>query len=372
MKMMRLVIGICITVCFVGVALQAEDNPGTKTAIGESMTPKTKAFPKLTISERTEQPLLKAEKPWENMSLNVMNVIHDAQGWRMWYAAYDHTYKDDNDAFLCYATSEDGVHWKRPSLGLVEYGGNKNNNILIAGRAIGGLHGQNVFIDENAPEKERYRMVFVRGETLPGKEFGWYVHGATSADGLRWNVLPELLLPQNSDTQTVCFFDRDRYRLYARMWTGPGVFNGKRVVGYSESRTFGSFPDPVQILATDEQDSKDLQFYNSAITKLQDDLYVMFPSGFDTVTNLVSPFMAVSHDGKNFTRLDRKPILPLGKPGSFDSKSIYVSPNAVPGEKPNTWWVYYLGYNIGHDVDKPKYTGGFGRFLLTVEDSPKP
>jgi hypothetical protein len=31
-----------------------------------------------------------------------------------------------------------------------------------------------------------------------------------------------------------------------------------------------------------------------------------------------------------------------------------------------TRWFYYGGYDIGHD-GKPKYSGGYGRFLLTVE-----
>jgi hypothetical protein len=38
-------------------------------------------------------------------------------------------------------------------------------------------------------------------------------------------------------------------------------------------------------------------------------------------------------------------------------------PGAVPGDKPGTWWMYYIGLNIGHD-GKQNRAGGYGRFLL--------
>jgi hypothetical protein len=324
-------------------------------------------MPRFTISQRTVKPLLKAERPYEDMELNGTTVLRVDGQWRMWYGAYDHAYRDDNDGYVCYATSRDGVRWERPSLGLVDYGGNKNNNILMDGRKAGGMGaGTTVFLDGKAPAEERYKMVFARGENLPGSGFGWYVYGATSPDGIHWQMLPAPLLSKNSDTQTVCFRDGDLYRMYVRMWS-EGVFQGLRTVGYSESRTFGNFPDPVQILAPDALDPKDMHFYNSAATKLKKHLYVMFPSGFYTGDQTVRPHLAVSRDGKTFERASHDVALPLGAQGTFDSKAIYVSPGAIPGDKPNTYWFYYDGYDIGHN-GKPKYSGGTGRFLLTVEE----
>lgn len=46
----------------------------------------------------------------------------------MWYEAYDHNYRSDGDGYLCYSRSSDGVKWEKPNMGLVEYGGNTNNN----------------------------------------------------------------------------------------------------------------------------------------------------------------------------------------------------------------------------------------------------
>ena len=320
-----------------------------------------KPLPTFAISQRTTQPLLESEMPWESRYMNYFNVIRDATGWHMWYHAYDQSYTDNNDAYLCYAFSKDGVAYTRPELGLVEYAGSKNNNILIDGRATGGLHGGTVFLDPQAPQAERYKLVFTRGEQLDGS-LAWVVRGAVSADGLRWQMLPEPLLEKNSDTQTVCFRDGDVYRLYTRMWSGD-FFTGKRQVGYCESRTFSAFPDPEVIFAATPQDPADLHFYNSAATKLRDDLYVIFPSAFFTGDQTVRPYLAASRDGRRFERVGSQEFLALGAKDSFDSKSIYVVPGAVPGDKPGTWWMYYIGLNIGHD-GKQNRAGGYGRFLL--------
>ena len=322
--------------------------------------------PKFTISQRTVEPLLKAERPYEDLEVSMGTVLRVDGQWRMWYDAFDHTYHNDNDAYFCYATSRDGVHWERPNLGLVEYGGSKDNNILNDGPKAGGMSGATIFLDEKAPAEGRYKYVLARGKKMPGSGFGWYVYGATSPDGIHWQMPPVPLLMKNSDTQTVVIRDGDLYRMYVRMWS-EGVFKGKRTVGYCESRTFGNFPDPVQILAPDALDPKDMHFYNSAATKLQEDLYVMFPSGFYTGDQTVRPHLAVSRDGKTFERVSRDVALPLGAAGTFDSKSIYVMPGAIPGDKPNTYWFYYAGYDIGHNGE-PKYSGGYGRFLLTVEE----
>jgi hypothetical protein len=148
------------------------------------------------------------------------------------------------------------------------------------------------------------------------------------------------------------------------MWTAAN-FSGKRVVGYSESRTFGDFPDPKVILAPDGQDPPDLHFYNPAVAKLRDGLYAMFPSAFHTGDDTVRPHLAISSDGQHFER--REEFVPMGK--GFDGKSVYVGPGAVPAEKPNEYWLYYVGSDLGHDAgtkDKAKYAGGVGRFRIAV------
>ncbi len=313
----------------------------------------------LKFEQKTDRPLLVGERSYEDRSMGYVNVIREGNIWRLWYETVDHTYKTDADIYLCYAESSDGVRWERPNLGLIEHDGSRKNNILIT-PATGGGHGHTVFVDPQAPANERYKIVISRW----AEKLGWVLFGGASPDGLNWTIYDESIFKLNTDTQTVCFRDGDIYRMYVRMWT-EGVFAGKRIVGYTESKDFRRFPNPVEILAPDGQDLPEIQFYNSAATKLKDDLYVMFPSAFDTKKDMVTVHAAWSRDGKKFQRIGRDTVLANGT--GFDSLGMYVGPGAVPGPKKDSWWFYYVGTSAHHDHPDPARTnGGLGRFLVTL------
>lgn len=321
------------------------------------------APPRFQIHDRSKTPLIRSDKPWEDYCVNGATVLREGNRWRMWYGAYDHAYKRDDDACLCYAESADGLHWTKADLGLVDYHGNKNNNILISGPQVGGYAFSTVFLDPTAKAEEKYKMIWQRFHD----KGAWLVYGGTSADGIHWNLLPEPLSRKNSDTTTVCIPDGGKYRLYTRLWR-DGDFRGPRVVGYTKSNHFGGFPEPVEIFSHDAQDPEGMQFYTSAATKLFDGLYVMFPAAFYTKNQTVRSHLAWSRDGVHFTRYGREPVIDLGP--SFDKMGVYVAPGAVPAEKPHSWWFFYQGTQAEHDASNPASThadGGIGRFLLTLE-----
>jgi len=319
------------------------------------------AAPKLTIEARTKDPLLVADQPHEDYCIGYCSVVREAGRWRLWYEAYDHTYRNDADGYLCYAESRDGVHWEKPNLSLVEVNGSRDNNVLISGRETGGIHGHNVFLDPAAPPADRYKIVFTRW--LEGK---WQVFGGASADGLYWRLSDAPLLAHNSDTQNVCFRDGDVYRLYVRQWSQPS-FGGKRIVGYTSSPAFRSFPDPETILRPSSLDPDNLHFYNSGATRLGEGLYLMLPSAFYTGEDVLRVHAAWSTDGRAFQRLGREPLLDAGE--GFDSMGLYIAPGAIPADEPGAYWFYYVGTSMGHDQSvssKTRSMGGIGRFLLKV------
>ena len=55
------------------------------------------------------------------------SVIRIGGEFRMWYIGRGDV---DRHPRVCYAVSQDGMHWEKPSLGLVEYNGNTNNNLV--------------------------------------------------------------------------------------------------------------------------------------------------------------------------------------------------------------------------------------------------
>ena len=82
---------------------------------------------------------------------------------------------------LCYATSADGMHWDKPALGLVEFNGSTQNNIVDF--AATRLACAVLYEPEDSDPSHRFKMVYqarAEGQSC--------FRTAFSADGLRWNL----------------------------------------------------------------------------------------------------------------------------------------------------------------------------------------
>ncbi len=87
--------------------------------------------------------VLEFDRPWEGNTSWQLTVFKDGDLFRMYYMGRtDPTYarkaglrQDEkltpaHPNFLCYAESRDGIHWTRPNLGLYEFDGSTENNIV--------------------------------------------------------------------------------------------------------------------------------------------------------------------------------------------------------------------------------------------------
>jgi len=97
-----------------------------------------------------------------------------------------------------YAESQDGLHWIKPNLGLVEYGGNKNNNLILTDPAPLGFVNLKVLADPDDPNPERRYKIsthvyFRHNNTRLGT-----LAPFASADGLRWKLLTKAT-PRNAE-----------------------------------------------------------------------------------------------------------------------------------------------------------------------------
>lgn len=124
------------------------------------------------------------------------SIIRENDTFRMWYIAIDHeaiqsvanrtAYKG---CMAAYAESDDGIHWVKPELGLVEYRGSKQNNLVlidppdVTGLTLVILHEP----DDPDPDR-RYKMMHqIRWEEAPA--YGWTTSVPLfSADGFRWTL----------------------------------------------------------------------------------------------------------------------------------------------------------------------------------------
>lgn len=288
-------------------------------------------------------PLIVPERPWEEFINVYCTLLEIDGGFRLYYET--HVRKEDGDtddlrAMLAVAESRDGVTWEKPSLGILNFRGTTDNNLVYGlDAALGrGAHGATVFVDPSAPPEARYKLVHM------GREDGRYrVFGATSPDGLRWTAMRKPLLDSYiSDTQTVVRFDerRGRYIGYFRGWThqphAPG-FHGRRAISYAETEDFAHWPTPEIIVAPEAADDPGTDIYTNSYTPWPGtgDAHLMFPAYYVRALDILEVHLLSSRDGMRWERPLRAPVIGAGEPGSGREGGVYAGCGLVairPGE----------------------------------------
>lgn len=182
---------------------------------------------------------LRFDNPWEGGFSGYTTVVRDGDLFRMYYRGLPAA-GDEQGAVTCYAESRDGLRWKKPSLGLVEYRGKRENNIILSDDPVT-THNFSPFLDTRpgVPASERYKAV--AGDATTG------LMGYISHDGLRWSRLQAQPLIREGmfDSQNVAFWwDAESvYVCYFRTWTGKG-YTGFRTISRSTSKDFRTWMPP--------------------------------------------------------------------------------------------------------------------------------
>ena len=165
-------------------------------------------------------PVVIMDKPWEAEGIGAYSTaFREPDGrFRLWYdALLSSGLPHEGARRLCYAESEDGIHWEKSPLGLVPFRGSTENNIVAPHHERQSMQGATVFRDERAPSAERYKLwskfLPTDEERANGARGGlWAMH---SADGIHWQPYPGQPSPPNQscDTQNMFFWD-DSLQLY--------------------------------------------------------------------------------------------------------------------------------------------------------------
>lgn len=327
---------------------------------------------------------IKPEGPWERGGIGpYSSVLHDGVKYHMWYHAMDSLQWDTGhtNGSICYATSRDGIQWEKPDIGLIEYEGNRRNNIVFGHGANGVRFGQDggmVFLDPNAPTDERFRLVCRFG--LEGEGLRIY----SSGDGVRWKLThPSVITARpeakghHLDSQNVIFWDevRKKYIAYVR-FNRPEQRGRARSIARAEADRLDGFPvvqDMPIVFQPDDQDLKEgglpaVDFYMSAAIKYPwaDDAYFMFPTAYYHYTGRLAEFgkecpinagpldtqFAASRDGISWERYDRRPFVPLGMKGEFDWGCARTVWGLVPDTTGREMFIYYRAGDWLHGWDR--------------------
>ena len=155
---------------------------------------------------------LTLDRPWETEGPGYVTVFQDGDLYRMYYRALPEGEGPRAERQVtCYAESRDGISWERPDLGIVEFQGSKENNIILRGVTS---HNMTPWRDGSprSSTEDRYKAVagvFRIGLTL-----------FQSPDGIQWSKTGPERLPLDGafDSQNVVFWDghRMQYRAYWR------------------------------------------------------------------------------------------------------------------------------------------------------------
>lgn len=265
------------------------------------------------------------------------SVLNDNGLYRMYYLAMPQFSKDMTEnkppfRNVCYAESHDGIHWEKPSLGIFEYEGSKDNNIVWTDTRDT-LH---VFRDDNpaCPENMRYKGVY----SATGVNSKSALYCAVSADGVHFEPHGMITEDGSFDSQNTGMWDANsgKYLAWFRDFH-PIRWKGTRDIRFIESDDFEHWSEPVMLNYTNTEN--DFHIYTNAITKLPraEHIFVGFPVRYTERGEWTDSFeklpykkdrlfrmnfqkrfgLAVtdglfmfSRDGKNFVRFDDAYLTP--------------------------------------------------------------
>lgn len=193
-------------------------------------------------------PVLKPDSPADGCGAAIYGSVHREQGlFRMWYQAIPRHYDFAKDiASVAYAESEDGIHWQKPSLGLV--GTDKANNLTTLT-----LHAPSIVMDPASPEHQKYTATGCikpdHALVKQGKPAGIYT--AHSADGLRWTLSDQPHWPFTGDVSSSVYHTGRRQTLIALKYMPRRNGLVRRSIS-TATLTHGQASEPTPALVPDE------------------------------------------------------------------------------------------------------------------------
>lgn len=240
------------------------------------------------------------DAPWEGNVSYYHTIFRDGDTYRMYYRGAHASLPviRATHQVVCYAESKDGITWTKPNLGLHEFEGSTENNIIWTGI---GAHNFAPFKDLNpqsAPEA-RYKAI---GH---GKG-GLYVF--QSSDAIHWKLLhaKPVITKGAFDSQNLAFYDsvRGRYVDFHR-----GFNKGLRAIMTCTSDDFIHWTAPEWITYNDDR-AEHLYTNQTTPYPRAPHIFMAFPKRFlpsrnptlhrnSGVSDIV--FMS-SRDGKTFDR----------------------------------------------------------------------
>ena len=343
-------------------------------------------------------PVVRSERWCEGNYIEPYTTMYDAQDklFKMWARAgsdWKSRYLDGHAAYMLYFTSQDGVHWDRPALGVMEIAGRRDHNIVFtsdsvtpAGRDRSQRKGS--FIVPSQPMRPQGKKAFfwaVNKHPHPKNASEKFValaivqdhrrgaHLVTSPDGIHWTCAdtpfwqtPNDVSGNGDDCLMHMIYDgsKGKWALYRRIIPEfsermiadasdrerKAVDRYYRSYAYAESDDLREWKNHRFILSMDADDPADTELYQFACHKIGAS-YIGYMSVFYLGRQSLDIQLATSRDGLNFTRVCRgDAFIPSGSLGYYDYMAMACS-QPEPIVVNDTVYLYYAAANFPHSVD---------------------
>ncbi len=341
-------------------------------------------------------PVIRMDRCWEaDMHFgNSPNLAFDPDRnvYQMWHQVVNYDWSDN---FVGYYESRDGLNWDKPMVGQFDYhskwcpGEASRKHNFVFGKDVGARAPGVARDPHESDPRKRYKMLYRHNSKDPKVNGVWAAH---SPDGIQWElydgVNPVFL---NNDTHQVFFWDprRNLYVAHIRLWPpifkDHPLFRGTRREGRVRTPGIATSPDfltwdapaemkdPVEVnrkyilVPPDEKDAPCTGGFYTFETLLYEGIYIGFltpyhicpgmepmtPPSRDLARNpwldRIDIQLAYSRDGTNWQRVgQRRPFIPNGPEGSYDSGMIFVAQPPLVREDRGEIWLYYTGFKKGH------------------------
>ncbi|MDI9497312.1 MAG: hypothetical protein QM270_02345 [Bacillota bacterium] len=262
------------------------------------------------------------DRPWEGDGCNYYNMVYDrkTRSYYLYYLAWEMLNPEGTqhtmaDIHVCMMNSRDGLHWERPSLGLYEFAGSRDNNIVLMNSAFPGMISiDNFFVsmDENpdpvVPERFKATMAYWRREE-DGSHYR-ALYSLVSEDGIHFRHLGVITEKGRFDSLNVLQWSpRTRlYHCYVRDFHHPADENGVlRDVAISEEHGLNEAVRDIRVLTSEDfihwTEPQKLQFNDVEDHPLYTSCISLYPRNRNVMVGFPTRYVERKQWTENFDRL---------------------------------------------------------------------
>lgn len=260
-------------------------------------------------------------------------VIKIDDAFIMWYSAVD-----DHGAQLnvCYATSDDGIAWTKPTLNLVTYDGDTNNNIIMAS----GEYGIHVVYDPGAT------YPYVGVTELHGVVAG--AHIWTSANGINWTYRQNIEVTA-VEGKGITRRPDGRYIVYAV--AGQLAQDREVLVLLSDTADpTGAWTEiGIEITSPNQDDQK---YHCSGLWYGENGMNYLVVGDYNKTAETIHANLYSVRAGYGTETLESDGWIPLGAGAAWDDEMVIADGKFV--RVGDDWRIYYSGSPEDHAAAAPR------------------